>query len=204
MYRFLFHGPIVNCGPPQASTHPEFNEARLDGPGDEQHAKPPPATAPYVPFPPASATLTSTLRRCGGRWAAGGGGAGGVDKDTLLSARYSPVPDLWEHQPLCADIDEVAAGSFKKGKKSPEIIGRGYVVKSLEEALWAFYHSADFRDGCLLAVNLGDDADTAAAIYGQIAGAYYGVDGVPAEWPERVAKGEYITQLADGLWRHGS
>ena len=73
-------------------------------------------------------------------------------------------------------------------------------MKSLEAALWAFYHSTDFRDGCLLAVNLGDDADTTAAIYGQIAGAYYGVDGIPAEWRERVAMGEFITQLAYGLW----
>ena len=58
-----------------------------------------------------------------------------------------------------------------------------------------------FRDGCLLAVNLGDDADTTAAIYGQIAGAYYGIDGIPAEWRERVAMGDLIIQLADGLWQ---
>ena len=87
------------------------------------------------------------------------GAVQGVDKDTLLSARYSPVPGLWEGQPLCSEIDEVAAGSFKINQP-PEIIGSGYVVKSLEAALWAFYHSTDFRDGCLLAVNLGDDADT--------------------------------------------
>lgn len=130
------------------------------------------------------------------------GAVQGADKDTLLSARYSPAPGLWKRQPLCAEIDEVAAGSFKR-KQPPEIVGSGYVVKSLEAALWAFYHSTDFRDGCLLAVNLGDDADTTAAIYGQIAGAYYGVEGIPEEWRERVAMGELITQLADGLWRAG-
>ena len=129
------------------------------------------------------------------------GAVQGVDKETLLSTRYSPVPGLWERQPLCAEIDEVAAGSFKI-KQPPEIVGSGYVVKSLEAALWAFYHSTDFRDGCLLAVNLGDDADTTAAIYGQIAGAYYRVDGIPTRWRERVAMGEFITQLADGLWAH--
>ena len=130
------------------------------------------------------------------------GAVQGVDKATLLSPHYSPVDGLWERQPLCAEIDKVAAGSFKS-KQPPEIVGSGYVVKSLEAALWAFYHSTDFRDGCLLAVNLGDDADTTAAIYGQIAGAYYGVDGIPAEWRERVAMGEFIAQLADGLWQHG-
>lgn len=129
--------------------------------------------------------------------------AQGLDKETLLSPRYSPVPGLWERQPLCAEIDEIADGSFK-GKEPPEIVGSGYVVKSLEAALWAFQHSTDFRDGCLLAVNLGDDADTTAAIYGQIAGAHYGVDGIPTEWRERIAKAALIIQLADGLWQHGS
>lgn len=130
------------------------------------------------------------------------GAVQGLDKATLLSPRYSPVAGLLEREPLCAEIDEIASGSFKS-KEPPEIIGSGYVVKSLEAALWAFHHSTDFRDGCLLAVNLGDDADTTAAIYGQIAGAYYGVDGIPAEWREKIAMAELITELADGLWRAG-
>ena len=57
----------------------------------------------------------------------------------------------------------------------PEIRARGFVVKSLEAALWAFYNTDSFEDGCLLAVNLGEDADTVGAIYGQLAGAYYGL-----------------------------
>jgi len=65
-------------------------------------------------------------------------------------------------------------------KDPPVIVGSGYVVKSLEAALWAFSRSSDFREGCLLAVNLGNDADTTGAIYGQLAGAYYGVEGIPA------------------------
>ena len=69
-------------------------------------------------------------------------------------------------------------------REPPEIIGCGYVVKSLEAALWAFHRSETFEQGCLLAVNLGDDADTTAAIYGQLAGAYYGIDGIPEEWKE--------------------
>ena len=130
------------------------------------------------------------------------GAVRGVVKEALLSPRYSPVAGLWGRQPLCPEIDEIAMGSFRS-KEPPEVIGSGYVVKSLEAALWAFHHSTDFRDGCLLAVNLGDDADTTAAIYGQIAGAYYGVDGIPTEWRERIAKAALITQLADGLWQAG-
>ncbi len=144
-------------------------------------------------------TCVDACRYFGGLLA---GAVRGVDKATLLSPRYSPVAGLWEREPLCAEIDEIASGSFKKKGKS-EIVGSGYVVKSLEAALWAFHLSTDFRDGCLLAVNLGDDADTTAAIYGQIAGAHYGIDGIPAEWRERVAMGDLIIQLADGLWQHG-
>ena len=84
-------------------------------------------------------------------------------------------------------------------KNPPAIIGSGYVVESLEAALWAFYRSSDFKEGCLPAVNLGNDADTTGAIYGQIAGAYYGVSGIPELWREHLAHHELITRLALGL-----
>jgi ADP-ribosyl-[dinitrogen reductase] hydrolase len=74
------------------------------------------------------------------------------------------------------------------------------VVKSLEAALWAFYHSSDFREGCLLAANLGDDADTTAAVYGQLAGAYYGVTNIPDEWLEKLALRGTIEKLAQQLY----
>ena len=70
------------------------------------------------------------------------------------------------------------------------------MVKSLEAALWAFYHSEDFKEGCLLPVNLGDDADTTTAIYGQIAGAFYGIDNIPALWRERLTHLELLTSLS--------
>ena len=130
------------------------------------------------------------------------GAVQGESKEELLSPRYSPVAGLWERKSLCAEIDEIAAGSFKS-KEPPEIVGSGYVVQSLEAALWAFHKSSTFEEGCLLAVNLGDDADTTAAIYGQIAGVHYGFDGIPATWRERIAEGALITELADGLWQSG-
>ena len=125
----------------------------------------------------------------------------GASRDELLSSRYEPVKGLWERNPLCSEIDEIACGSFKQ-KEPPEIVGSGYVVKSLEAALWAFGRSSDFREGCLLAVNLGDDADTTAAIYGQIAGAYYGVDGIPEEWLRKIARVELIEGLAAALYKN--
>ena len=122
----------------------------------------------------------------------------GVPKEELLAPRYTPVADLWEREPLCPEIDKIALGSFKQ-KVSSEIRGSGYVVESLEAALWAFNQSANFREGCLLAVNLGDDADTTGAIFGQLAGAYYGVDAIPPDWRECLAHGELIRRLANDL-----
>ena len=72
-------------------------------------------------------------------------------------------------------------------------------MKSLEAALWAFRRTSDFRSGCLAAVNLGDDADTTGAVYGQLAGAFYGASGIPAEWIERLALRERIEELAARL-----
>jgi ADP-ribosyl-[dinitrogen reductase] hydrolase len=57
----------------------------------------------------------------------------------------------------------------------------------------------DFRSGALLAVNLGDDADTTGAIYGQLAGAHYGVDGIPAHWLAALAKRDQVELLASRL-----
>ena len=126
----------------------------------------------------------------------------GAPKDELLSERYCPVPGLWERAPLYVEIDEIAAGSFKR-LEPPEIVGSGYVVKSLEAALWAFNRSETFADGCLMAVNLGDDADTTAAIYGEIAGAFYGIDGIPSGWREKLAEKELISNFASGLHAKG-
>ena len=81
----------------------------------------------------------------------------------------------------------------------PVIQGSGYVVKALEAALWAFHRSTSFRDGCLRAANLGDDADTTAAIYGQLAGAYYGESSIPVEWRVKLARRELIESYADKL-----
>ena len=72
-------------------------------------------------------------------------------------------------------------------------------MRSLEAALWAFYRSNTFEKGALLAANLGDDADTTAAVFGQLGGAFYGVDAIPAKWLAKLAMRELIEQMADDL-----
>ena len=107
--------------------------------------------------------------------------------------------DYWHRQPLPSEIAEIAGGSFKL-KDPPEIKGSGFVVRSLQAALWAFYSSDSFREGALLAVNLGDDADTTGAIYGQLAGAYYDVNAIPQDWVERLALRELVSEKAVALF----
>ena len=122
----------------------------------------------------------------------------GAPKDELLADHYEPVTGLWADAPLADAIDEIAGGSFKRREPS-EIKGTGYVVKSLEAALWAFRNSETFKEGALLAVNLGDDADTTGAVYGQLAGAHYGMSSLPKLWLNRLAYRLLIETFAEKL-----
>lgn len=81
------------------------------------------------------------------------------------------------------------------------IRGSGYVVESLETALWCFLTTDSFEAAVLTAANLGDDADTTVAICGQVAGVYYGVDGIPSHWLDRLFMRDEIVELADRLQR---
>jgi len=131
------------------------------------------------------------------------GAVNGISKEELLSERFSPIPGYWENFPLVPSIEEIALGSFKR-RNPPEIKGSGYVVKSLEAALWALWHGKTFREGCLLAVNLGDDADTTGAVYGQLAGALYGEEEIPVGWRTKLAQYDLICSLAETLFMMGS
>jgi ADP-ribosyl-[dinitrogen reductase] hydrolase len=95
-------------------------------------------------------------------------------------------------------ISHIAAGAYLQ-KPESLIRGSGYVVESLEAALWSFATTETFEAAILRAVNLGDDADTTAAICGQVAGAFYGAPGIPADWLQRLHQREVIESLADRL-----
>ncbi len=127
------------------------------------------------------------------------GALSGLGKEELLAERYTPSPGYWEADPLCPEIDAIARGSFKE-KQPPEIRGTGYVVDCLEAALWAFFSTDSFKEGCLAAVNLGDDADTTAAVYGQLAGAFYGEAGIPASWHAKLSRRPQIEMMAERLF----
>lgn len=95
-------------------------------------------------------------------------------------------------------IDSIMAGSWR-GKPRSEIRASGYVAHSLEAALWSVGRSGGFREAVLTAANLGEDADTTAAIAGQLAGALGGAGAIPAPWLERLAWRERLGTVAEAL-----
>ncbi|WP_373504904.1 ADP-ribosylglycohydrolase family protein [Aestuariivirga sp.] len=83
--------------------------------------------------------------------------------------------------------------------KRAHVRGSGYVIHSLAAALWAVGNAGSYREAVLLAANLGEDADTTAAIAGQLAGALWGASGIPEAWLAKLAWAARITDLADRL-----
>jgi ADP-ribosyl-[dinitrogen reductase] hydrolase len=112
----------------------------------------------------------------------------GEAKDAILLSAGSPA------------ISAIARGAYR-ARYETEIAGSGYVVTSLEAALWCFARAESFAEAVLLAVNLGDDADTTGATCGQLSGAHFGEREIPAEWRERLVRSDEIRQLAVRLAR---
>ena len=80
-----------------------------------------------------------------------------------------------------------------------DISGSGYVVSSLEAALWCLLNSTSYKDATLKAVNLGKDTDTVGAITGSLAGICYGYDNIPQEWVNQLQRRDYLLSLCDEL-----
>ncbi len=103
------------------------------------------------------------------------------------------------HGDYAGEIAPVMAGRWR-GQPQTAINSSGYVVHSLEAALWAVNQTHDFRSAVLLAANLGGDADTTAAITGQLAGALYGLSGIPVDWLARLAWRDQIIETGHRLF----
>ena len=116
----------------------------------------------------------------------------GVARDRLLE-------DL-STDGLSPAIAAIARGDFQR-KGEGEIRGTGYVVECLEAALWSFMTTDSFEAAVLRAANLGDDADTTAAVCGQFAGAFYGESGIPDRWLNRLHQATEIRAMVDALGR---
>lgn len=123
------------------------------------------------------------------------GAINGASKGAILSCQYGA-------DKASPRLKSIMAGDYMD-KSSNEIKGDGYVMNSFEAALWCFYRTCNFRSAILQAANLGDDADTTAAITGQLAGAYYGLGGIPANWYHKVAMCAKIMRMSNQLMRIG-
>lgn len=119
----------------------------------------------------------------------------GASKTEIL---FDHPPDLLELS-LSTTIQAIAVGDYRD-KSIDQIRGSGYVVESLEAALWCFWSTDTYEQAILTAANLGDDADTTAAICGQIAGAYYGETGIPDRWLNQLTMRDRIAELAEQLY----
>lgn len=107
----------------------------------------------------------------------------------------APLP---QDQLQFVELTAIANGQYKT-KPMEQIKGSGYVVESLEAAFWCFWQTDNFKDCVLLAANLGDDADTTAAIAGQVAGAFYGESGIPLPWLKKLSMSKTIGLMAEEL-----
>jgi ADP-ribosyl-[dinitrogen reductase] hydrolase len=117
----------------------------------------------------------------------------GKPKDSVLE----PGPELLDVSTLRTPVAKIA--SAPGTATAPQA---GNVIESLEAALWAFRTTSNFRDGALKAVNLGGNSDVAGAVYGQLAGAHYGIGAIPAPWRTSLLEKDLIEGLADRLLAH--
>ncbi len=114
----------------------------------------------------------------------------GGDKQSCQNVDYTPETE---------EIAGIKQGDFIN-KSYQELTGSGFVIESLESALWCFINTNSFEACVLDAANLGNDADTTAAIAGQLAGAYYGHSMIRPDWRAALHMHNEITELADELF----
>ncbi|ROZ79251.1 ADP-ribosylglycohydrolase family protein [Ramlibacter sp. WS9] len=119
-------------------------------------------------------------------------------REALMGADKTAILGVRAPEPFGPKVAAIATGQFLD-RTYEDIKGSGYCVESLEAALWCFFNTSSFEAAVLAAVNLGDDADTTAAICGQIAGAHYGVGGIPADWLRLLTMRDEIDALAHSL-----
>ena len=99
------------------------------------------------------------------------------------------------------DRDEQSMTDYERFVRTPEseIQSSGYVVHTLEAALWAFFTTSTFQEGALKVVNLGNDADTVGAVYGGLSGAWYGIEAIPSEWTKGLQAKSMLDEVIEGV-----
>ncbi len=118
----------------------------------------------------------------------------GLSKEDAVRKGIKMVEELFDIDQEWIHYEEL---QVIQGKNRAEIKSTGYVVDTLEAALWCLLNTDSYKECVLAAVNLGSDTDTTAAVVGGLAGIYYGIDGIPQEWINQIPKREWIKELCD-------
>ncbi|HUQ09180.1 MAG TPA: ADP-ribosylglycohydrolase family protein [Steroidobacteraceae bacterium] len=121
----------------------------------------------------------------------------GRDKAAILK----PPRDAWSTPNTRLEVMALYDGLYAR-RSPPDITGGGHILQALEAALWAFHQSDSFREGALLAANLGRDSDVVSATYGALAGAHHGVSAIPGIWRNSLMKKEVVIDTADRVLTH--
>lgn len=115
----------------------------------------------------------------------------GADKDEVLFGHHASTYRT-------SAVSAIAGGRHRRFTRD-QVSGSGYVIACLEASAWCVLQTRSFEEAVLLAVNLGDDADTTGAVTGQLAGALYGESGIPQTWRDKLVMGAQIRELANRL-----
>lgn len=123
----------------------------------------------------------------------------GLISGLIAGEIWSKLTIEFSVQEPSSDMKRIVGRDWKR-KTRDEINSGGYVIDTLEAALWAVETTENFEDALIAAVNLGHDADTVGAVAGQLAGARYGANAIPDRWISRIAKLEILNSAFDKLW----
>ncbi len=128
----------------------------------------------------------------------------GIDKHIIYKQLQSEVMDLYGRLELNAmevkRFSRLLLGNINQ-LHNREINSSGYVIDTLEAAIWCFLTTDNYKDCVLTAVNLGGDTDTTAAVVGGLAGMYYGYEAIPENWVKLLARRDDITLLVERMSR---
>lgn len=124
------------------------------------------------------------------------------DRSTIFE-RNAGFRDTFQYMAWDDSVQGIASGETWRGKRVEDVQSSGYVVSTLEAALWSVGGASGFAEAVLRAVNLGDDADSVGAVAGQIAGARWGLSSIPKAWLDVLCQRERLVALAQDLYAEG-
>ena len=119
-----------------------------------------------------------------------------IIRSAIVGHAIGDAKEFYKEHPEYGAYTRIFDGNVWELKRD-EIKSGGYVVNTLEAALWCLLTTDNYEDCVLTAVNLGDDTNTTAAVAGGLAGLMYGYDSIPAEWLNTLIRREYIDELCD-------